>query len=196
MVLGSLLGLSWWLRPEGAVVAFVAYAFRLARSRAHWPQVLAGIVCLTIVGGGSVAFQYCYTNDVIATSILSRRVLAISNFVSIGPFAFDPTFAKRLLTYFPLTSFFVWGLTRGGPIESTERFLQLLLATFFVLYTITDAPRLARYVIFLMPILIIGAIRGARAAWRHRQGRQLVAIGALVMIAMELTEDTVSAEAI
>jgi hypothetical protein len=141
------------------------------------------------MAGTCVAFQYHFTGDVIATSILSRRVLAMPSSIALGPITFDPTFAKRLLIYLPLTGLFLWSWWRDRvTVRPTERFLRLLFAAFFVIYSITGTPQLARYVIFLMPILVIGAVRGARTLWRNRRSRPVLAIAVVAIVALDLAE--------
>ena len=113
------------------------------------------------------------------------------NFVSIGPFAFDPTFAKRMLHVLPpyVALSYERGLTRGSAVESTERFLQLLLATFFVLYTpITGAPQL-RTLRYLPDAKLWSSGRLGSPSRLGGIGRATAGgIGALITIAMELTE--------
>jgi hypothetical protein len=178
------LGLSCWFRPEAALVAFIAYLFRLVRVRPLIAPWLGSGLTVVAIGGASVLFQYVITGDLVATSILSRRVLAMPHFVSLGVFAIDPTFAKRLLVYLPLTLAFLYGLrASAGPFTSTERFLQLTFGVFFALYTIVGTPQIARYAIFLMPILVIGAVRGARAFWLQKRNHSVLAIAALALVA-------------
>jgi hypothetical protein len=100
------------------------------------------------------------------------------NFTSVLSLPIDPTLATRLLVYCPLTFFFLLGLRSfAGPVTSVELFLRLLFAAFSVIYSLTGAPHLARYMIFLMPILAIGAVRGARALWGNNRRRAPILIG-------------------
>jgi hypothetical protein len=192
IVMASLLGIACWVRPEGAIVIGVAYAFRLSRARPPLRSWLPGLLVAVAIGGACVAFQFACTGDLIATSMLSRRVLAMPNTFGLGgSIAVDPTFAKRLLVYFPLTALYVVGLlSKASPATATERFLAILLATFFVIYSLSGAPQLGRYLIFLMPILAIGAVRGARTAWRSAEHRVRIAVvlAAIGMIAIDAIE--------
>ncbi len=189
VVLASLLGFSAWLRPEGAIVAIVALAFRFTRMRAAFRAWLPGTVVVLLFCGAAVLFQLIFTHDLIATSILSRRILAMPQSVALGPVSLDLTLVKRLLFYFPLTAFFLWGLQPSAEtVKPTERFLRLLFGVFVVLYSMTGTPQLARYLIFLMPILVIGAVRGARSVLPSPRGRVAVTVGALVIVAVNLAD--------
>ena len=187
----SILGIACWLRPEGAVVAALAHAFRLRRARPPLRVWLPSLLVTGAIGAGCLAFQYAFTGDLVATSMLSRRVLAMPRTFAVGSIAVDPTFAKRLLAYLPLTALFVVGLrSNRTPVTTVERFLRLMLGVFFVMYSLSGSPQLARYLIFLMPILAIGAVRGARAAWRNGGGRARIAVGiaAVGMLAIDAVE--------
>ena len=184
LALAVLLGISVWLRPEGFVLAAVAHAFRYWAVRPRARLWLTGLSVVGVIGLASLVFQFAYTGDWVATSILSRRVLTMSRSLPLGPLAIDPTFAGRLLLYFPLTACFIWGVRRRWIAGSgSPKFLLLLFAVFSIFYTcVTGSAQLSRYVIFLMPILAIGAARGARALWEsgERNQRLLVAVAALV----------------
>src|SRR5262249_2058393 len=86
-----------WGWRAGWVVAIVAYTLMLKRARIRDFRLLYGPMIVLVVGGASVAFQYAFTGDVVATSILSRRVLAMPDLVGFGTIRLDPTFATRLL---------------------------------------------------------------------------------------------------
>ncbi len=184
LALATLLGVSCWLRPEGFVLAGVAHAFRYRTARPPVRLWLAGLSLVGTIGLASVVFQFACTGDWVATSILSRRVLTMSRSLPLGPLAIDPTFAGRLLLYFPLTACFVWGVPRRWIAGSElERFLLTLLALFFVFYTcITGSAQLSRYVIFLMPIFAIGAAHGARALWQSGKRNQRLLLGAAAFV--------------
>jgi hypothetical protein len=128
---------------------------------------------------------------VIATSILSRRVLAMRNEIVIGPLVVDPTFAERLVFYAPLTFLSLVGLRSEPDSDSNlARFLGWLLATTFVFYTFVGAPQLARYIIAVMPVLAILAAQGDRRWWStggpRRRTMTLVAV--LGLLAIDLGE--------
>ena len=191
IVLSALLGISCWFRPEGFVVLLLGYAFRwwVHPPKRTW---ILGLTIAAIVGLASVAFQIAYTGDLIATSILSRHVLTMRRSLPLGPLALDPAFAERLVFYLPLTACFILGLRAWRDSRPRiERFLLVLLGLFFLIYTcLTGSAQLARYVIFLMPILAIGAARGARALLERRQTyvRWLLAIATIVFFITDVGE--------
>jgi hypothetical protein len=112
---------------------------------------------------------------------------------ALGALTFDPAFAKRLVAYLPLTSLYVVGLRTsptGSPRSQIKLFLDALLCVFFVIYTLAGAPHLARYLVFLMPVLAIGAARGAMRLWRLEKPlpRWLLAIAASLTVVVNVVE--------
>ena len=192
VALSTLLGLACWLRPEGLMMLALAHAIRYAKARPPLRVWLVGLLVAAAIGLASIVFQFAFTGDLVATSILSRRVLTMRRSLPLGPLAIDPAFAERLILYMPLTAYFVFDVRKrlqAGP--EIQRFLFALLALFFGLYTfVTGGAQLARYAIFLMPILAIGAARGARVAWEggRRKGRLLLGLAALVFGATNIGE--------
>jgi hypothetical protein len=190
--LAALLGLACWLRPEGLIVAALAFVFRFRSAQPPFRRRLAGGTTMAAaIGAASIVFQYAYTGDVIATSILSRRVLATQHALAFGPIMIDPAFAQRLILYAPLTLFFVMGFRRSFAAASDlTRYLLWLLVSFFIFYTLAGGPQLARYIIFIAPILTIGAARGVRMAWRYAgvRGRVLVGLAVACLLVVDLIE--------
>jgi hypothetical protein len=192
VALASLLGIACWLRPEGFVVLALAHFLRWKRVRPTTTVAFTGFAVAAALALTSLAFQYLSTGDIVATSILSRGVLAMKRSLLLGPLRIDPAFAERLLLYLPLTL----SAAIGARITSKERsgldtFLICVFATFFLLYTlVSGAAQLARYVIFLMPILALYAVRGTRGVWRQRRPyrRSIVAVGVAVFIITNVVE--------
>jgi len=185
------LGVCGWLRPEALIVTIVAY---LVRGRAaRWRAAsLLGLPLALLIGALAFAFERAFTGDLLPISIASRRVLAMPHTAALGPLTFDPTFAVRLLVYLPLTALFA--VARLAPADKPEagirRFLHLLFAVFFLLYSLGGTPHLARYLIFLMPILAIGAAEGAERLWRRRTAaaRAMVVIAGLALATLGTIE--------
>jgi hypothetical protein len=191
--LAGLQGLACWLRPEGFVVLGLAHLLRWRRARPPASLALSGLALASALGLASVAFQLVSTGDLVATSILSRRVLAMQRSLPFGPLLIDPAFAERLLLYLPLTVFAAIGARVRAPERTgLDAFLLTLFAAFFVVYTFgAGAAHLARYVIFVMPIVALYAVRGAREVWRQRRSRRsLVALGALAFVVTSVGEVT------
>jgi hypothetical protein len=191
LTLAAMLGVSCWVRPEGWLVLLVAFGFRLVTLRPPLGRWLLGLGGAAGLGAACVAFQLAFTGDVIPTSVLSRRVLAMPNTYALGGVVVDPTLAKRLMAYFPLTALFAWGWRSGRrAVSATERFLRTMLLAFLVAYTLGGSPQLGRYLIFLMPALAIGATRGARDAWRStgRTAKGAVLLAALAMLGIDVVE--------
>lgn len=192
VALSILLGLACWLRPEGLVVLALAHTIRYAKARPPRRVWVVGLLIGGALGLSSIIFQFVFTGDLVATSILSRRVLTMRRSLHLGPLTIDPAFAERLVFYLPLTAYFVLGVRKWGQSgPEIHRFLLALVALFFGLYTfVTGGAQLARYAIFLMPVFAIGAARGARMAWEggQRQGRLLLGLAALAFGATNIGE--------
>ena len=182
LLLGLLLGVACWLRPEGFVVAAIALAFRVIPSlgsRSNFADTLrrSGVflVPFLVVAGGLVFFNHYQTGQLVPTSGVSRILmskLAADSFV-LGLFFFSPKFTIRLAAYFPLTILWLVGnwvvLTgRGINFRSNEvlPFLIGLVWTAFILYSsIVGSVHLARYIIFALPALVLVAFVGAKWLW-------------------------------
>jgi hypothetical protein len=192
IALSALLGLACWLRPEGLVLLALAHTIRCYTARPPRRLWLLGLLVAAAIGLASIVFQFVFTGDLVATSILSRRVLTMRRSLHLGPLTIDPAFAERMILYLPLTAYFVLGVRKWGQAgPEIYRFLLALIALFFGLYTfVTGGAQLARYAIFLMPVFAIGAARGARIAWEggRREGRMLLGLAALAFGATNIGE--------
>jgi hypothetical protein len=192
LAMAALLGVACWLRPEAFAIAAVAWAVRAHRLRG--PKIwLAGLFATMAFGALGFAFELARTGDLVPTSILSRRILAMRHTIALGPVSVDPTYAKRLLVYLPLTALFVLGVRRPATAPSAaglRRFFVLATLVFFVLFTVGGTPHLARYLIFLMPIWVIGASWGARRLWRTQRpfARPVVALAGIAMAVLAVVE--------
>jgi hypothetical protein len=198
LALAVLLAIACWTRPEGVIVALAAFAYRLAqaRTRAHDRALWAtGMGTTLVLGLAAVAFQHAETGTWAATSILSRRLMAEQQSLALGPLFFDPGLPLRLLAYAPLTALWVLSRPAARDRSAVERLGLLLLGVFFVLFTVgTGAAHLARYMIFLWPVLTIGAARGARRVWAGQgprlgpRPRVLLAAAAFALLAVYAVE--------
>ena len=91
----------------------------------------------------------------------------------LGPIVVSAKFAVRLGQYFPLAVLGLlgnWALVRGLGASGSARpilgFLMVLFWSAFVLYsTVLGTVHLARYIIFIMPGLILVATMAARWQW-------------------------------
>jgi hypothetical protein len=181
LVLGALLGLACWFRPEGFVVAAIALGFRAALSLGSRPNftelMVRSAVFLVpfIVFAGSLAyFHWSQTGHLIPTSGSSRILMSNlhSDTLRAGAILFSPKMTIRLAQYFPLTLpalLGAWLVVKGrgnlGDSRQTIGFLVVLFWTFFVLYSfVLGSVHLSRYIIFSMPALVLVAAVGAKWA--------------------------------
>lgn len=192
IALAGLQGIACWLRPEGFVLVALAHLLRWRRARPTANVAIIGLATVSVIALASLAFQFAWTGDLVATSILSRRVLAMRRSLPLGPLQIDPAFAERLLLYLPLTVCAAIGARlRAREQSGLDTFLLSVFGAFFILYTfVSGAAQLARYVIFVMPIVALYAARGAREVWRQRQpyGRSLIALGAAAFVVTTVAE--------
>lgn len=180
LLLGLLLGACCWLRPEGWLIMAVAWAVRFRSVRPSINAWLVGMLPGLLTAAAALVLQWLCTGDLISTSILSRRLLSHQQSLQLGPVTVDLAFTKRLAFLLPVTGSFAAELRSGSLLRTAlGRFWVWLLLVFFVLYTfVTGAAQLSRYVIFLMPILAIGAVCAARRHWQAGRLRPLVVLAA------------------
>ena len=175
VALGAALGAAAWLRPEGFVVGAVALAYAAAVLRRDGlgtagiaARLAAPCAVFAALAGSMLLFHLWMTGDLLMTSGVSRSVLPAAGSVQLGPVPFRPEFLERLLYYAPLTAAALLGgvLLASGrvrPRTRTEPLMVVLFCAFFVLYsTVLGSEHLARYVAFLMPMLVIVGAVGAR----------------------------------
>jgi hypothetical protein len=178
LLLGALLGLAALLRPEGLVFASISLAYRSAALRSSifsFNAVVARLVLPSIpfllLTAGLVLFHMSETGDILPSSGLSRVSLSSRDSYFLGPLWFNAKFTERLVYYLPLTGVWLIGnwlilSRRWSSGTSVEGLLLALFWTFFLLYsTVLGAAHLARYVIFIMPMMVLVAGIGAMWLW-------------------------------
>lgn len=185
LAIGILLGLGGWLRPEGIVVGTAMIAHRMMSVRPatkQWlPAALLPFLALTTL---LVWFHWHFTGDLLPASGRSR--VHFGTDLHLGPLPLSGRFLLRLVYYFPLTAFFVVGnallLRRVSKATATPfaepRCAVLLVGVswlFFIGYsTVLGGAHLGRYIMFIMPMIIIVAAAGARWAWLEWPGKWFV----------------------
>ena len=130
-------------------------------------------------------FQLLWTGDVVADlRDVAPGCWPLAAEFALGILHFDLRFAERLLLYFPLTLYFL-GYVRHHRRDArhVERVMWLCLTVFFCLYTlVTGAPHVGRYVVFLMPIVVLGAVRKAWTDWQSGDSRRRRAASAAAVL--------------
>ena len=178
VALGAVLGVAAWLRPEGFVVGAIALAYAAAVLRRDGlgatgiaARLAAPSAVFAVLAGSMLLFHLHMTGDLIMTSGMSRVALAAAGAMSLGPVRFTPDFTARLLYYAPLTCAAVLGAAllvsrRVRPRTRIEPLMVVLFCVFFILYsTVLGSWHLTRYVVFLMPMLVVIGTVGARWLW-------------------------------
>lgn len=182
----ALLSAACWLRPEGFVVALLAVAIRALRVR-EWAGFFSMLGVL-LGGGGLLAFHHAYTGLWLPASGLARRMAAMSVAWHVGPVLVDPHVLSRLLAYAPLTALALIG-TRSRPRRPAWLFVATVAWVFIGLYTfVLGAAHLARYLVFVMPLLALLAVRGVETVRASRHFRWLALGGAAWMLVVFAVE--------
>jgi hypothetical protein len=177
MALGTLMGVACWVRPEGFVVAALALTYRallaIKNEGGLWQTIIDSAVFLSpffAITGGLAYFHWYHTGHLLPVSGTSR--ILMSNLdpetIRLGLINYSPKFAIRLAQYFPLTLpalvagwLLITGRLRLHAEAHTLGFLALLAASFFVLYSfVLGSTHLSRYIIFVMPAVVLLAIVG------------------------------------
>jgi hypothetical protein len=180
---GTLLGGSCLLRPEGIPVTLIVLLVHLMILMANYRSgeltgkavartVLALIACVVVAVTG-YGFQYARTGVLLGGAsqiarIMTSRLQAVPVISSIV--WLDPTLAVRLVAYWPLalldlvaccmvirpTHRDATGNSRKMDLQERARSVTcaLILLTFTLVYSfLTGAAQVARYIIFLIPIM-------------------------------------------
>lgn len=206
--LGSLLGLACWFRPEAFVIAAVAFAYRSARSFSHRRTFTSTMVSsayflapFLVSAGVLVYFHFSQTGYLLPSSGLSRILMSnvSQDSYALGPIFISSKFAVRLVAYFPLTILWLtthWLFFTGRlPLSVSKEaigFLILLFWVIFILYsTVLGSVHLARYIIFVMPALVLVGSVAAQWLWALRRQFEGLARGfaprvVLVLVAIAL----------
>jgi hypothetical protein len=178
LALWVVLGLAAWLRPEGVALGGIVFAYAalvLWRDGSRIAGVVSRLVAPSAAFAALVAamtlFHLWATGDLLPSSGLSRVILSRAEAISLGPLWFTTKFSERMLYYPPLTGAWLLGnwllLTgRWRPRTPIEPLLLIVFWAFFAMYsTVLGSVHLARYVIFLMPMLVIVGAIGAKCFW-------------------------------
>ncbi|MCH9032708.1 MAG: hypothetical protein IIB00_10690, partial [candidate division Zixibacteria bacterium] len=181
LLIGLLLGALLWIRPEGFVLAAIAFSFRLpllirslrSSSGAIFHPIirmLYSALPVIILSALYFYFHYSQTGHLLPQSGVSRVIMGAQNSIQIGGLALNTKFVRFFIFYFPLTIAMVAGLRatltnrEANEVNTINHyFLVATLAIFFVLYSsILSAHHFSRYTIFLMPVIVVYAGVGAR----------------------------------
>ncbi|MBK9239173.1 MAG: hypothetical protein IPL75_02670 [Acidobacteria bacterium] len=195
-LLGGAIGAATWVRPEGVVIGALASAYRafyFIRSGTPLPQnaarTLAFLIPFCAVTGIAVAFHFAYTGYLIPSSGRARVLMGSLDAFWMGPVPFNTNVLIRLFAYFPLTLTWMMGvrlvINRSAvpaTAQAAAEFSVLLAGTVVVLYsTVLGSHHLARYLVFVLPLVALVATIGARWLWEQPSGRTAVIMLALAL---------------
>ncbi|MBZ5558458.1 MAG: hypothetical protein LAO77_14400 [Acidobacteriia bacterium] len=200
LLLGVLLGAATWLRPEAVVVGAVAAGCRFwyARGRRRELSVSVALFCLAFAVPLSVllGFHVVQTGQWLPASGRARVIMGQLDSYRFGPLAVNTKFLIRILVYLPLTLAWLagaWRVLKGQDEAGTHGvagFFVAVFISFFVLYsTVLGADSLARYTIFVMPMMVLVAIDGTRWVWQNWEtlaARRIVGRGFAFAVAVAM----------
>lgn len=178
---GVLLGILCWIRPEGFVLAALAFAFKILQSIR--PRIVSGtsvfislrrilttLIPFMLLSALYLGFLYSQTGQLLPTSGISRMGLGGQESFQIGSLPLNLKFVKYLIYYFPLTISMILGFwvtftkRRSGNVPVIYyNYIAVTIIVFFILYSsILGAHHLSRYIIFLLPVMIMFSGWGAK----------------------------------
>ncbi len=182
ILLGTLIGIATWLRPEAFVVYFLAISYRVSLAARRGllftmaRHITGNLLAFVVPSTALVIFHYYFTGSLLPTSGKSRVIMGNLNSFDFGLFSSNAKFLIRLLIYFPLTAVYISGLLfiindpkMRIPRNTLHGFLfcTLTFSTFFVLFsTVLGGAHLARYTIFIMPFMTIISGYAAKRLWQ------------------------------
>jgi hypothetical protein len=114
-------------------------------------------------------------------------MLARREAIHLGPLWIYPRFPMRLAAYGPLaagTAAAPWLVRDETWRAQLARVALVVLAAIFLMYTfVTGAAHVARYMMFLLPVMAVASVLTAQRLWRSRWGRSLVVLAGVALLA-------------
>jgi hypothetical protein len=183
------------LRPEGVIVLGAALATLTLerqpdgrRAGLTPPLVLAGAAGAAALALSALWLRH-WTGIFFPASAASRVMMARREGLHLGGLWVYPSFPVRLAAYAPLAVgplAAAWLLRRASGRTAEvylARVATAVLAASFVLYTfVTGAVHVARYTMFLLPLLGATAALAAQRLWTGRRGRWVVGLAGLALL--------------
>jgi hypothetical protein len=215
LLLGSILGIGVWLRPEALPLAFIVAFARLAIRaaalgaplRMEARAALYAVLPVALLLAAEVVWHWVIAGTVPYGAAAARATLSATSGIDLGLVTIHVRFLTRLVYYAPLTVLFLAGLffLGAGLRKRVAELLPLQVSAtiflgFVVLYsTVFSDVHVARYTLFLWPFFAFVAAFGVLEGWRRlaafRDGRflplgkaslTLCALAAAVVFAAEV----------
>jgi hypothetical protein len=171
LAIGVVLGCGCWLRPEGFVVAALFFLVRWWRAPSLLGS-LGSLVPLLLLAVALLHFHHAHTGYWLPASARARILLGQQEAWHVGPLFVSWKPLRLLALYFPLSALWLigcWWIARNRlPCEDRGAlgFAAIASLLFFLLYsTVLGAPHLGRYLIFVMPLVVVIAVLAARQIW-------------------------------
>lgn len=167
----ALLAAAVWLRPEGTLVALIGYGVRAAgaagRPGREWRALAASVAAVAAAGALLLGFHHSQTGWWLPGSGLARVYLGQQASVVLGPVSVNTAVIRRLALYAPLTVAALVGTGRAWRAArhaGAWRTVALVAWAFPLLYSsVLGAANLGRYLVFVMPLLVLLALFGVQA---------------------------------
>lgn len=207
LIPGILLGILCWIRPEGFVLAALAFAFKALQSLRSsvgskrsvlisLKNIITALAPFLLSSALYFCLLYYETGQLLPTSGVSRMGIGGQESFRIGSLPVNLKFVKYLIYYFPLTISMILGfqllLSRkrsGKPPVIYYAYPAAAIIVFFILYSsILGAHHLSRYIIFILPVMTIFSGLGAKSVsenWNSgRQTKTVVFAASMILLGM------------
>ena len=176
IILGLILGCACWIRPEGFVISVIAFLYiiaeqhkRIGSLKTAFIQAVPMAVACGAFAIALIIFHFYETGHILPASGKARMISGSEHAITVGPISLDFVFSVRLAQYFPLTIMFLIGnvlILRRQIITSHTPMLFAFLSifwVFFFLYSfVLGAAHFSRYVIFIMPYIVLIAVLASK----------------------------------
>ncbi|MGH9889106.1 MAG: hypothetical protein ACREBE_26470, partial [bacterium] len=204
VTIGVLLGCGCWLRPEGFVIAALFYlvlVWHMVSVHARWSRILwravVSAIPLAALAGGVFWFHHQQTGYWLPASGRARVLAGHLESWKIGPIFVSWKPLRLLALYLPLSSCWLlgcWWIARKRLVSAQPPVLLLAAGVsllFFALYsTVLGSAHLGRYLIFVMPFVVVIAVLAAGHIWQARLLKApsfaLLALGLLTVWGAEM----------
>ncbi len=199
VIFSFMLGMGTWVRPEAAPFFIIAISTRLF-AVIYYKQPLFLALKKSIISIVSFLlpmlclyfFIYAQTGMWIQSSITTRMLLGRIESHNFNLFIIDPKILIRLVAYYPITFFWIWGticfFKNDWRDKIDELFAISLFSAFVILFTfVTGAAHLGRYMIFLIPFWVLITARGIEHAIQYFYTFQKIVVMIFSIFIVSLT---------
>lgn len=178
IIFSFLMGLGAWLRVEiipffmmALLTRFVACLYYKKPIKNIIPRLVTALTAFILPVIALFFFIHYETGMWIQSSVIARTLQGKIMSHHFGPLIFDPKILTRLLIYFPITIFWLYGIIRFFEKKWENQIDEFFAITVFLAYIglftcVTGIGQLGRYMIFLTPFWLLIAARGLEQSYQ------------------------------